>query len=589
MKILIKQFILMVMITGLLVACGGSSINTRTNNDINKRNGLSLYQQQDYLSATDWLTKAWIDDPADVDVYVALLDAWSQLGEVTQVWKLTNDSDIQTAEVSLIEGEIAQFNQQCEQSINLTQKIDPMLLNDSWANRYWNLQAMCQGELKQYILATQALVKLEAYSSDSIELQNIYNRIVENLIQVSEKELILAIGDLNYDQATMGWLEAAYVNFGADGVSGDNWLMQWPNHPAANYFLDLNQVSSQQKVAVLLPFSGRFSSVAKTVQKGLLTASLADSDNPSNLVFYDTGSQGESLSNAWYSAQESGANLIIGPLDKDSIAAAELMPAPTVPVVLLNQSEGKNYFQFTLSPEGEAQQAAERMFKDGRRSVLILAPNEEWGERMSQAFAQRFVDLGGLIVDNTYFQPKQNDYSAQLRQSLGLIESQLRAKNLQGFLKINLSSEEVVRADVDAIFLAAKQDFARLMVPQLKFHHAADVPVYSTSHVFDGLNNQQYNRDLEGLRFAISPIELQTSALFEVLPFDLNRVGGNKNLFALGYDAYQLINRLEWMSRVNTGMIDGLTGKVNLGNDGQFNRGLLWAQYNNGSIVALPQ
>ena len=258
-------------------------------------------------------------------------------------------------------------------------------------------------------------------------------------------------------------------------------------------------------------------------------------------------------------------------------------------VVLLNQSEGNSYFQFTLSPEGEAQQAAEQVIKDGLKRVLIMAPNEEWGERMTTAFAQRLVDLGGQVVNNTYFQPEQNDYSAQLRQTLGLVESQLRAKNLQSFLKINLSSDEVVRSDVDAIFLAARPDFARLMVPQLKFHHAADIPVYATSHVFDGLNNEQHNRDLQGLKFALSPIELQTSELYEVLPFDLNRVGGNEKLFALGYDAYQLITRLEWMSRVNTGMIDGLTGKVYLGRDGQFNRGLLWAQYNNGSIVALPQ
>jgi len=438
-------------------------------------------------------------------------------------------------------------------------------------------------------MATQAMVKLENYYSDDIELQNLHNRIVENLIQISDKELIFAIGDSTYDDMTRGWLEAAYVNFGADGLSGENWLMQWPNHPAANYFLNMNQVNTQKNVAVLLPFSGRFSGVAKNVQKGILTAAMADPENQNDLQFYDTGSQGENLSNAWYSAQENGADLIIGPLDKESIAAAEMMPSPTIPVVLLNQSESSLYFQFTLSPEGEAEQAAERMIKEGRKNVLIMAPNDEWGERMSKAFAQRLVDLGGHIVDNNYFQPKQNDYSSQLRQLLGLVESQLRAKNLQGFLKINLESEEVVRSDVDGIFLAARKEFARLMVPQLKFHHAANVPVYSTSHVFDGLINKQHNRDLQGLRFALSPIELQTSELAEVLPFDINHVGGDKKLFALGFDAYQLISRLEWMSRVNTGMINGLSGKVHLGYDGKFNRGLLWAQYNNGSIVALPQ
>ncbi len=592
MKSLIKKILLIsaiVMHGLLLVSCGGGSSGVKPMNDANKRNGLELYQQKDYFAAADWLQKAWAVNSADEAVYVALLDTWQQLGEITQVWKLLNESDIQTAEVNLIEAEIAQADQQCEAAIALTEGIDPLLISVMWQSRYWALQAGCLSQLKLYVQATEALVQQQAFTTDPVEQQNLNNRIVENLIQVNEETLIFAIGDLAYDAVTMGWLEAAYVNFGADGVSGSNWLLQWPDHPAASYFLDLNQVNSSQKVAVLLPFSGRFSAVAKAVQKGMLTAAMADTENQNELVFYDTGSQGESLSSAWYSAQENNADLIIGPLDKSSVIAAEQMPVPTVPVVLLNQSDAHNYFQFTLSPEGEAEQVAEQMIKDGVKRVLIMAPNEEWGERITTAFAQRFVDLGGYLVNNSYFQPEQNDYSAQLRQTLGLVESQLRAKNLQSFLKIDLSSDEVIRADIDAIFLAARPDFARLMVPQLKFHHAADLPVYSTSHVFDGLNNEQHNRDLQGLRFVLSPIELQSSDLFEVLPFDLGRVGDNKKLFALGYDAYQLINRLQWMNRVNTGMIDGLTGKVSLGRDGHFNRGLLWAQYNNGSIIALPQ
>ncbi|MGJ8662211.1 MAG: penicillin-binding protein activator, partial [Marinicella sp.] len=421
-------------------------------------------------------------------------------------------------------------------------------------------------------------------------LRELHDRIVRNLIQVNEDDLILAIGDDTYQPLTQGWIEAAYVSFGADGTSGDNWLLQWPEHPAAAYFLDLNKVNKQQKVAILLPFSGRFSNVAKAVQKGLLTAAAADSENHNELIFYDTGSQGENVSNAWFTAQENQADLIIGPLDKSSIEVVEQIPAPTIPVVLLNQSEPESdYFQFTLSPEGEAIEVATKMINDGHKRVLIMAPNEPWGERMTQAFAQSFVDLGGQIVNNSYFQTKQNDYSAQLRQTLGLIESQLRARNLQQFLKLNLSADEVVRSDVDAIFLAARPDFARLMVPQLKFHHAANIPVYSTSHVFDGLMNEQHNRDLQGLRFALSPIELQSNALLETAAFDLGRVGGDKKLFAFGYDAYQLISRLEWMNRVNTGVVNGLSGKVSLGFDGVFNRGLLWAQYNNGSVVALPQ
>ena len=569
-----------------LTACGtGSGPNLKSFNNRAKDSGLALYQQQDYFLAIDYLTQAYEQSPNDSEVYVALLDSWLQLGETVRVWQYLNQSAISTAETMVIEAELQQQQNTCVDAIVKSSEVNKVLLNDDWLKRFWLVTSHCHSQNKEYLSAAKALIQLNQWIDDPVEKQRIHDLIVQNLIAVNEIELILAIGDTG-DELTQGWIEAAYVKFGADGLSGAGWLRQWPNHPASFYFLDLNQTNIKQKVAILLPFSGRFDQVAKAVQKGLLTAALSDQNSNNELIFFDTGSSGENMSTAFYSAQEYPVDMMIGPLDRDSIEALELMPEPTIPVVLLNQSES-NYLQFTLSPEGEAETVAEKMIADGVARVLIMAPNDSWGERMTNAFAQKFVDLGGQIQNNSYFQPEQNDYSAQLRQTLGLVESQLRAKNLQQFLKLNLNSEEVVRSDVDAIFLAAKPSFARLMIPQLKFHRAADIPVYSSSHVFDGLNNEQHNKDLEGVKFAISPLEFQSSELFESLPFDLRKIKQDRKLFAFGFDAYQLISRLAWMSRVNTGMVDGLTGKVSLDSNGHFRRELLWAQYRNGSIRSL--
>ncbi|WP_223787054.1 penicillin-binding protein activator [Marinicella meishanensis] len=590
----------------LLTACGAGQQNTRPSSDAAKRNGLELYQAQNYFAATEWLTQAWDNNPNDPEVLVALLDSWLQLGESLPIWKLLHETPLETPETRVIQAELSQLNGQCEQALSMTADIGIEALLAFWQPRYWQLQATCQEQQRAYFAAALAWIAVaeltpenepvgvvpEAITDTKPDqmpgLQGIHDRIVRNLLQVDDAALILALGDPQYSPTAQGWIEAAYVNFGADGVSGQNWLMQWSDHPASQYFLDLNRINRKQTVAVLLPFSGRFADVAKAIQTGLLTAATSDFGNQNKLVFYDTGSQGENLAASWFSAQENGSDLIIGPLDKTSIEAAVKLPAATMPVVLLNQAESP-YFQFTLSPEGEAVQVAKRMIQDGHKRVLILALNEPWGERMTQAFAQAFYDLGGQIIDNSYYQAEQNDYSAQLRQTLGLVESQLRARNLQQFLKLNLAAEEVVRSDVDAIFLAARPSFARLMVPQLKFHHAAGLPVYATSHVFAGLLNEQHNRDLQNLRFAVSPIELQSSRLSETLPFSLQRVQTDAKLFAFGFDAYQLIARLEWMSRVNTGIIEGLSGRISLGFDGDFDRELEWAQYIDGSVIALPK
>ena len=597
---LLKYFILLAFALLLLQACGNNQQNSQNRGagDANRTAGLYQYHQQNYYAAAQALTSVWQQDPQDHEVMVALMDSWLQLDEEARVWQMLNQTAAVTDEVAILVGELSQRNGQCESALQSLQQVGIEQVSPQWQQRHWQLQATCAAQLNAYLDAALAWIKLsdllaetdgvmsEIDNNPNNQIANIHRNIVENLIRVPDEQLRTALADLDQDVTTLGWLEAAYVNFGADGVSGDDWLQRWQDHPASVFFLNSQNLSNRQKVAVLLPLSGRFQAVAKAFQTGMLTAAAAEYVEANELIFFDTGSQGENLSAAWYSAQEQAVDMIIGPLDKASIEMVEGMPAATMPVVLLNQSEAP-YHQFTLSPEGEAEQAADKMYRDGHRQVLIMAVNEPWGERMTKAFAQKFVDLGGDVINNAYFLESQNDYSAQLRQILGLVESQLRAKNLQSFLKINLAAEVVVRPDVDAIFLAAKPSFARLMIPQLKFHHAAQIPVYSTSHVFQGLHNTQHNRDLQGVRFAISPIELQADRLTEFLPFDLDAVDHDKKLFAFGYDAYHLIDRLEWMSQVNFGSINGLSGRVNMDFDGRFYRGLLWAQYDNGSVHAL--
>ncbi|MFC3193144.1 penicillin-binding protein activator [Marinicella sediminis] len=584
-KHLMQWTYLVLMVLALASCSSTQGPGTQPTDSREKRQGLMSYAQQDFFNAANLLSRANELHPRDPEVFNALLDAWYQMGEYVRIWQLLNQDPWRTPQSSLIEAELMVIQNQCDQATVVTASVQPELLTAEWQIRYWDIQTSCHASNKAWLEAAVALIKVNQLVTDPATRQLNDDQIVRYLIQVPQEQLIMMIG-ASEDELIEGWIEAAYINFGADGTSGAGWLNQWQGHPASYYFLDFNRVNNQQKVAVLLPLSGRFEEVAQAIQEGMLAAVLSDAGNQNELLFFDTGSQGENLANAWFSAQEQQVDLIIGPVDKNSIEQAVQLPEATTPVVLLNQADS-NYFQFTLSPETEAEEVAEQMIADGHKNVIIMAPNDAWGERMTKAFAQRFVDLGGQITYNSYFQPAQNDYSAQLRQVLGLVESQLRARNLQQFLKLNLNAEEVVRADVDAIFLAARPAFARLMIPQLKFHRAADIPVYATSHVFDGLNNEQHNKDLEGVIFAISPIEIEAPYLFEILSFDLNKINSDKKLFAFGFDAYQLIARLEWMSRVNTGMIEGLTGDIRLGLTKTFRRSLLWAVYRNGLVRSL--
>lgn len=569
-----------------LAACGSNRQNSRPQNDLATEKGLALYALQRYFEATKWLQQSVEQEPRQ-DTLLALIDAYGQLGEISKAWQYDGHQLLQNRPERYIIK--AQFEEGfCQESAYLLRQTQPNQLSQQWQQRFWQADGDCYLQQGKPLPAAKQYIQKARNAID--ENNKIINDlIVKTLLQVNESELLNALSDAD-DELTKGWLEAAFINFGVDGQTAEQWLQQWQNHPASAYFLDRNQVSRKQRIAILLPFSGRFNNVAQTIQKGMLTAALSEFENRSDLLFFDTGSNGESLIDAWQAAQNAAVDAVIGPLDKGSIQQLLQLieQTPTEqPILLLNQTEQKQLYRFTLSPEGEAEVTATKMWNDGHRQVTIMAANNPWGERLTVAFAQRFSELGGAIISNHYFQTQQHDYSAQLRSILGLVSTKARAKKLQQILGLPINSQPTIRSGLDAIFLAARPNFARQIVPQLKFHHAAHVPVYATSHVFNGKDNTHYNKDLKNVRIGLAPLQLQQNKLLNTLPFEPSSIKhDDAKLFALGYDAYRLISRIQWLSQISGSHIQGLSGNLSIDFDGQITRDLVWAIFRNGKIIS---
>ncbi|WP_204324437.1 penicillin-binding protein activator, partial [Stenotrophomonas maltophilia] len=62
-------------------------------------------------------------------------------------------------------------------------------------------------------------------------------------------------------------------------------------------------------------------------------------------------------------------------------------------------------------------------------------------------------------------------------------QSQIRAREMQDLLGIQLKSSPRSRSDVDMIFLIANPAQARQIKPTFAFHYAGKIPVYATSQV----------------------------------------------------------------------------------------------------------
>jgi len=291
---------------------------------------------------------------------------------------------------------------------------------------------------------------------------------------------------------------------------------------------------------------------------------------------------------------QDGPTFIVGPLLKESVQELALngVSAPTLALNYLPDEVAvpAGLFQFALSPEDEASQAARRALRLGQTRALALAPDNPWGRRLLTSFVSELERGGGKLLDYRVYDPDAPDLSLSIQNLLLINESEARRERLQANLGIELAFEPRTRDDVDVIFLAATSATGKLIRPQLRFHYAGGLPTYATSAIYE--QGSRNNADLNGIIFPdipwiVAPDELaqrHREALARHWPGQADR---RARLYAMGYDAYRLVPKLYGGADAST-TISGMTGTLYLDERSRIHRELAWAEITSGRAVALP-
>jgi outer membrane PBP1 activator LpoA protein len=591
----------LVLILASLAGCGSTAGVHRGDGGLEAR-AETAWQQGEYYQAAQWYRQLFHrrHEPADaLRAARAMLKAgeykaarrWLQEAErrlpggLDDLWRPR--WELARAEALAGEGRYAEALRRLA--------FDPRKLSDAEARAgYYSLKSRLLRQTGQPLPAALTLMnwlaEAEAAEAPAEQPDAIADRLVRALFDVPETDLKAALADGNLDWQQRGWLEAAFVGFGMDRQAASDWLRQWPEHPAGRYFLGAEASTTPRRVAVLLPLSGRYGAIARGIQHGMIAALYA-TDGDRELNFYDTGDRGEKLADAYFSALENGADFIVGPLSRSAVQQLASLPAPTVPLLALNDTDTPlqqaGFYRFPLSAEDEADDAALRMRAENHKQAVLIAPDSAWGQRVARAFEDSYDFAGGQVLARTFYQEKASDHSAGLRQALGLDASRARARQLRKMLNQKIESAERIDPRIDGIFLAARSRQARMIRPQLKFLHAGHLPIYATSQVYSGVPRPQQDKDLNGIRFADAPIVIRPAQARERTGLDVAALGSQKRYFAFGYDALNLIDRLQWMDTFGTGRMQGLSGDLFLQGT-RVRRRPDWAQFRHGVPQPLP-
>ncbi len=384
------------------------------------------------------------------------------------------------------------------------------------------------------------------------------------------------------------------------------WRQKYPAHPVAeDILIALSQrkqedVAYPDRVALLLPLSGKFAKAGEAIRDGFLAAYFTKRPNKQQQIRIYDATDDAKINEIYQLAIDDGAEFVIGPLSKEavqSLAENDDLKVPTLGLNYLpddNRNVRSNLFQFGLLPEEEARQVAERTWLDGHVNAAVLVPSGPWGERIYNAFKERWELMGGRIVEQQSYDTTRSDFSQPIKMLLNIDDSMKRYRRVATTLKREIKFTERRRQDIDFIFLAAYPRQARLIRPQLKFYHASNMPVYATSHVFTGILNQERDRDMDGMMFGDMPWVLSESTAHRGMRPDLENYisdAGNalQRLYALGIDAFNIIGALNTLRNYPYERFDGETGSLSLDNNLRVRRQLTWVKFRSGRPAPVDQ
>ncbi len=386
----------------------------------------------------------------------------------------------------------------------------------------------------------------------------------------------------------------------------NNWQRRYTNHPGSEIIptevkatLDLAPYEVT-RLAVLLPASGNSERLGRALKNGFLAA--MDNNRVEEIFFID-----ETLDVAQIDRelQQSQADFVIGPLLKSNVERLTASTyLTTTPALFLNtldaetQPDNPNHYYFALDPEHEVEQAMVHFLAKGYQKPMLLAPDTASGKRLINHFETQWQRYSETQPEVGFYSDSEN-MAQVVRQLLEVDSSKQRIATIKRMFRRELESETRSRRDIDAIYILGDAIETRLLKPYLDVNvstFADRIPLYASSRSYSKQIDKTDKGDLDGLFFTEVPWMLPGAVKSQSLREQHTQLWPEQSdieqrLFAMAYDALNLIPEVKQLSKIPGKEFDGLTGSLTIKEANRISRQLSWAQYHKKQIrlVSLDQ
>ncbi|MCK9782502.1 MULTISPECIES: penicillin-binding protein activator [Enterobacterales] len=314
--------------------------------------------------------------------------------------------------------------------------------------------------------------------------------------------------------------------------------------------------------------------------------------NSRQVIVYDTNSQ--SIDVLLKKVQQDGANLIVGPLLKPEVMKTiELQSG--LPVLALNELDNvpsaTTVCFFSLSPEDETRNAAQHLRQQQKSNPLIIVPDNKFGQRMAQTFADEWQRTGGGTVLQQTFSSVES-LKASINRGVGIrMTGTPILPTANAPLPLETQSIPSTGGAIDSVYIIATSDELTLIKPMIDMAISTQKrpPIYVSSRSNQGGTGPDFRMEMDGIQF--SDIPLMTGANLPLMQKASSKFANDYSLmrlYAMGIDAWSLANNYNDLTK-GTLRFNGISGSLRVENNCTVYRELPWMQFKQGKIEPVAQ
>jgi outer membrane PBP1 activator LpoA protein len=539
------------------------------------QNAATLEQQGQFDQAAQAYLALAAQSSGNGDHYRLLAaEAWRQEGQIqlaaptlAQIkrQRLTDDEPLR---FDLLRAELALTGHDAATALQLTTQPN-VTVPPALQLRLLELRARAMEATGDNWGAARSRVQMDAQLSGLDQSQN-RRQVLDLLVKLGVEPLKQRAAAMKPGDSMLSWVNEALGRLGVAVAQSQPELQQPVGTllPGANANVR-EGYKVPQKIALLLPSDGNFAAASESIREGFFAAYIDAGRNhaPRPLVrVYDSRGTADGAVKAYQQAVGDGAQLIVGPLTRAEVAAVFSQPNLPVPLLALNHPDDKqlpagNISEFGLLPETEGAQAADHMVERGVRHAFVLISTDDFAQRAASAFKAEFAARGGQLDGMTTL----TTFNAA---------------------PSGVPPTDATTGPGDAgIFISMRPNQARMLLPQLLVANI-HLPVFATSHIYDGIEDATSNRDLEGVEFCDAPWLFDAQPGLPIHADIATQLPGAKDgaarLFAFGMDAWNLVPYLDWLRAHPGSYLPGASGQLTADEFGRVRRVLIWAKFQDG-------